>query len=119
MVAFDVSAMADTAWMLALAAMAMGSLKAWRAIPPGAWVPLQWGAEGVPSMMTSRSLAVLFTPVSAVVGGLLLAAGERLAGPEAPHGLTLLRFIAPVFLVFAHRAYLSGAVDGAVAEADA
>jgi hypothetical protein len=119
MAVFDVSAMADTAWMLALAAMGLASLKAWQAIPNGAWVPLQWSQDGVPTMMTSRGLAVLFTPLAALIGGLLLAAGERLAGAGAPHGLILLRFVAPVFLVFAHRAYLAAAVEGAVAEADA
>ena len=115
MVDFDLSAMADTIWMLALGAMTMRSLRSWHALPPEAVVPLQWGPDGEPTLFSSRDLAVLFTPMAALVGGLLLAAGERLAGDGVGAGLMTVRFVAPVVLVFAHVAHLKAAVRAALA----
>lgn len=116
MMDFDLSALADTVWMLALGAMSVRSLRSHAALPQGAMLPLQWGPDGEPVMMAQRDLAVLFTPMAALLGGLLLAAGERLAGGDAGPGLMLVRFAAPVALVFAHVAHLRAAVKGAVIE---
>lgn len=110
MVDFDLSALADTVWMLALCAMAIRSLRSWEMMAPDAQAPLQWGLDGEPTLFAGRDLAVLFTPTAALVGGLLLAAGERLAGDQAGAGLMLVRFAAPVVLVFAHMAHLKAAV---------
>lgn len=117
MAGIDVSAMADTAWMFALAAMFVASLRAWMRLPEDSLAPMLWTPDGTPAMVAGRDLAVLFTPIAALIGGLLLAAAERLAGPDAPHGLVLVRFAAPVFLVFAHRAHLKAAVESVAAEA--
>jgi hypothetical protein len=102
-------AWADLVWGLSMAAMALCSLRAWRRIHPEAWAPLQWGRDGRPVMRAQRNLAVSFTPLAAVVGGLILAAGARLSGDESL-GWMLTRLLAPLLLVVAHQAHLGSAL---------
>ena len=102
------TAAADCVWALCLAAMAVCSLLAWRRIHPEAWAPLQWGRDGRPVMRAQRDLAVSFTPVAAMVGGLLLAAVSRLYGSSL--GWHALRMTAPLLLLAAHQAHMRGAL---------
>jgi hypothetical protein len=101
---------ADVMWSLCLGVMTALSLRAWRMIHPEAWTPLQWGRDGQPVMRAQRGLAVAFTPIAATVGGLMLAAGERMAGVAEP-GWVAVRLIAPLLLVIAHQAHLDSALD--------
>ncbi len=100
---------ADVVWSVCLGAMTALSLRAWRKIHPEAWAPLQWDRDGQPVMRAQRGLAVAFTPAAAMVGGLLLAAGERMAG-ETGAGWMTLRLLAPMLLLAAHQAHLRGAL---------
>ena len=100
---------ADILWSVCLGLMAALSLRAWRKIHPEAWAPLQWGRDGQPVMRAQRDLAVAFTPLAATVGGLLLAASERLAGVAEPAWLVV-RVGAPLLLLAAHRSHLRHAI---------
>ncbi|HUO23181.1 MAG TPA: hypothetical protein VMU59_11750 [Caulobacteraceae bacterium] len=100
---------ADILWSLCLAAMAALSLRAWRRMHPTAWAPLQWDRHGQPVMRAQRDLAVAFTPLAAAVGGLLLAAAERLSGQVEP-GWLAVRLLAPLLLLAAHRSHLRHAM---------
>ena len=102
-------ASADILWSLCLVAMTALSLRAWLRIHPDAWAPLQWDREGQPVMRAQRSLAVAFTPLAAAVGGLLLAASERMSGQSEP-GWDAVRLVAPLLLLAAHRSHLRHAV---------
>ncbi|HEX4177058.1 MAG TPA: hypothetical protein VHY57_01420, partial [Rhizomicrobium sp.] len=86
---------ADVMWSVCLGVMTGLSLRAWRLIHPHAWTPLQWGRDGQPVMRAQRGLAVAFTPIAAAVGGLMLAAGERMAGVAEP-GWMAVRLLAPL-----------------------
>ena len=100
---------ADVLWGLCLVAMAALSLRAWRRMHPEAMAPLQWDREGLPVVRAQRSLAVAFTPLAAVVGGLLLAASERMAGEVEP-GWGAVRLVAPLLLLAAHRSHMGHAL---------
>jgi hypothetical protein len=55
---------------LSIASLAMISsmaLTAWRRIPKGVTIPMQWNKEGVPTWRASKPLALLFTPVMSTV----------------------------------------------------
>ena len=108
-VQWDSGLWTDGLWAVCLGLMAFVSLQAWRRIQPQAWTPLQWGRDGKPVMRAQRNLAVAFTPLAAAVAGLMMAAGERMAG-EPSDGWMALRMVAPVLLVVAHRAHLSSAL---------
>ena len=107
--------LADSVWAAALVVMALCSLRAWRRMDAEAWAPLQWNRHGKPLMRAQRDLAVAFTPLAAMAGGLLLAAGARLGDPSET-GWTLVRLITPVLLVVAHQAHLKGALKTLKAE---
>ena len=109
------TALADGVWAAALLVMALCSLRAWRRIDAEAWAPLQWGRDGRPVMRAQRDLAVGFTPLVAMAGGLLLAAGARL-GDGSQIGWTLIRLTAPVMLAVLHQAHMRGAVKTLKAE---
>ncbi len=100
---------ADVVWSLCLGVMIALSLNAWRRIHPQALAPLQWGRDGQPVMRAGRSLAVAFTPLAATVGGLVLAAGERLSAAAEP-GWMAVRLIAPLLILIAHQAHLRSAL---------
>ena len=100
---------ADVLWSVCLGVMTGLSLRTWRQVDSAAWVPLQWGRDGKPVMRAQRSLALAFTPMAATVAGLLLAASERLSGGVEP-GWTVVRVIAPLLLLVAHRSHLSHAL---------
>jgi hypothetical protein len=106
---------ADAVWGVALVVMALCSVRAWRRMHPEAWAPLQWGLDGRPMLRAQRDLAVAFTPMAAMAGGLLLAAGARLGDPSET-GWAATRLIAPVLLVIAHQAHLGGALKTLKAE---
>ena len=108
-VALDDGLMVDVLWSVCLGAMAGMSLRAWRRVDREAWVPLQWGRDGRPVMRAQRGLALAFTPMAATIGGLLLAACERVAGASDP-AWTVVRLIAPLLLLAAHRSHLGHAV---------
>jgi hypothetical protein len=101
--------LADGVWAAALLVMALCSARAWRRMDAEAWAPLQWNRSGQPVMRAQRDLAVAFTPLVAMAGGLLLAAGARLGDPSQT-GWALIRLIAPLALVVAHQAHLRGAL---------
>jgi hypothetical protein len=105
---------ADVVWAAALAVMALCSARAWRRMDAEAWAPLQWNRHGKPVMRAQRDLAVAFTPMAAMAGGLLLAAGARLGDPST--GWALTRLIAPLLLAVAHQAHLRGALTTLKAE---
>lgn len=109
------TALADGVWAAALVVMVLCSLRAWRRMDAEAWAPLQWGRDGRPVMRAQRDLAVAFTPVVAMAGGLLLAAGARL-GDDAQPGWTLIRLAAPVLLAVLHQAHMKGAMKTLKAE---
>ena len=109
------TALADGVWAGALLVMALCSLRAWRRMDAEAWAPLQWGRDGRPVMRAQRDLAVGFTPLVAMAGGLLLAAGARL-GDDSQIGWTLIRLAAPVMLAILHQAHMKGAVKTLKAE---
>jgi len=100
---------ADGVWSLCLGAMTALSFRAWRRIDPKAMTPLQWGRDGKPIMRAGRALAVGFTPLGAAVGGLVLAAGERMA-PVAEPGWMTVRLVAPLLILAAHQAHLRSAL---------
>ena len=100
---------ADGVWSLCLGLMTALSLLAWRRIHPEAMAPLQWGRDGKPIMRAGRSLAVGFTPLVATVGGLMLAAGERLSAVPEP-GWMAVRLVAPLLILVAHQAHLRSAL---------
>jgi hypothetical protein len=109
------TALADGVWAGALLVMALCSLRAWRRMGAEAWAPLQWGRDGRPVMRAQRDLAVAFTPVVAMAGGLLLAAGARLGG-DSQTGWSLIRLAAPVMLAILHQVHMKGAVRTLKAE---
>ncbi len=109
------TALADGIWALAIVAMGLCSVRAWRRIDAEAWAPLQWGRDGRPVMRAQRDLAVAFTPLVAMAGGLLLAAGARLGDPSQT-GWTVIRLAAPIMLVVFHQAHMKGAVKTLKAE---
>jgi hypothetical protein len=74
-----------------------------------AWAPLQWNRSGQPVMRARRDVAVGFTPLVAMAGGLLLAAGARLGDPSET-GWAMIRLVAPLALMVAHQAHLRGAL---------
>mgnify|MGYP001552897443 FL=1 len=100
---------ADGIWSLCLGLMTALSLVAWRRIHPEAMAPLQWGRDGRPIMRAGRALAVSFTPLAAAVGGLMMAAGERLSPAPEPAWLAV-RLIAPLLILAAHQAHLRSAL---------
>ncbi len=107
--------LADVVWALSVAAMILVSAKAWRRIDAEAWAPLQWSRDGRPLMRAQRDLAVAFTPLVALAGGLLLAAGARLGDPSET-GWVALRLAAPVFLAAFHYLHMQGALKTLKAE---
>jgi hypothetical protein len=109
------TALADGVWAVALIVMALCSARAWRRMDSEAWAPLQWGRDGQPLMRAQRDLAVAFTPMVAMAGGLLLAAGARL-GDASQTGWVALRLAAPVLLAIAHQMHLKGALKTLKAE---
>jgi hypothetical protein len=100
----------DVLWGVCLGMMTVLSLRTWRQVHREAWVPLQWGRDGEPVMRAQRDLAVAFTPMAAVVAGLLLAASQRLSGAIEP-GWTVVRLFAPILLVVAHRSHMGHALE--------
>jgi hypothetical protein len=100
---------ADVTWSVCLGLMTALSLLAWRRIHPEAMAPLQWGRDGKPIMRAGRGLAVGFTPLAATVGGLMLAAGERMSAVAEP-GWMAVRLIAPLLILAAHQAHLRSAL---------
>ena len=109
------TALADGVWAVALVVMALCSVRAWRRMDAAAWAPLQWGRDGRPVMRAQRDLAVAFTPMVAMAGGLLLAAGARL-GDRSETGWVALRLAAPVLLAVTHQMHLRGALKTLKAE---
>ena len=109
------TALADGVWAAALIVMALCSVRAWRRIDAEAWAPLQWNRHGKPVMRAQRDLAVAFTPLAAMAGGLLLAAGARLGDPSET-GWAVTRLLAPLLLAIAHQAHLRGALKTLKAE---
>jgi hypothetical protein len=107
--------LADGVWAAALMVMVMCSVRAWRRIDAEAWAPLQWGRDGRPVMRAQRDLAVAFTPLVAMAGGLLLAAGARLGDPSEP-GWAALRLAAPIVLAITHQLHMKGALKTLKAE---
>jgi hypothetical protein len=107
--------LADGVWATALVVMALCSARAWRRMDAEAWAPLQWGRDGRPVMRAQRDLAVAFTPLVAMAGGLLLAAGARL-GDDTQTGWTVIRLAAPVMLAVLHQAHMKGAMKTLKAE---
>ena len=108
-------ALADGVWAAALLVMALCSVRAWRRMDAEVWAPLQWGRDGRPVMRAQRDLAVAFTPLVAMAGGLLLAAGARL-GEDGQPGWILIRLAAPVMLAVLHQLHMKGAVKTLKAE---
>jgi hypothetical protein len=108
------TALADGVWAGALLVMGLCSVRAWRRMDAEAWAPLQWGRDGTPVMRAQRDLAVAFTPMVAMAGGLLLAAGARLG--DAQTGWTVIRLAAPVMLAVLHQAHMKGAMKTLKAE---
>jgi hypothetical protein len=109
------TALADGVWAAALLVMVLCSARAWRRMDAEAWAPLQWGRDGRPVMRAQRDLAVAFTPMVAMAGGLLLAAGARLGDP-AQTGWTVIRLAAPLMLAILHQVHMRGAVKTLKAE---
>ena len=109
------TALADGVWALALTVMIACSARAWRRMDAEAWAPLQWGRDGRPVMRAQRDLAVAFTPMAALAGGLLLAAGARLGDPSQT-GWVLVRLTAPLLLAVSHQMHLKGALKTLKAE---
>lgn len=109
------TALADGVWATALLVMSLCSLRAWRRMDAEAWAPLQWNRDGQPVMRAQRDLAVAFTPLVAMAGGLLLAAGARLGDPSET-GWVMLRLVAPVLLMVTHQMHLKGALKTLKAE---
>jgi hypothetical protein len=109
------TALADGVWATALLVMSLCSLRAWRRMDAEAWAPLQWNRDGQPVMRAQRDLAVAFTPLVAMAGGLLLAAGARLGDPSET-GWVVLRLTAPILLMVMHQAHLKGALKTLKAE---
>jgi hypothetical protein len=107
--------LADGVWAAAIVIMGLCSARAWRRMHPESWAPLQWSRDGRPMLRAQRDLAVAFTPMAALAGGLLLAAGARLGDPSET-GWTLIRLAAPVLLAVAHQAHLGGALETLKAE---
>jgi hypothetical protein len=107
--------LADGVWATALVIMTLCSARAWRRMDAEAWAPLQWSRDGRPVMRAQRDLAVAFTPLVAMAGGLLLAAGARLGDPSQT-GWDLIRLLAPLPLVIAHQLHLRGALKTLKAE---
>ncbi len=109
------TALADLVWAAAILVMVLCSVRAWRRMDAEAWAPLQWGRDGRPVMRAQRDLAVAFTPMAAMAGGLLLAAGARLGDPSETTW-DLIRLSAPVLLAIAHQLHLKGALKTLKAE---
>ena len=109
------TALADLVWAAAILVMVLCSVRAWRRMDAEAWAPLQWGRDGRPVMRAQRDLAVGFTPMAAMAGGLLLAAGARLGDPSETTW-DLIRLTAPVLLAIAHQLHLKGALKTLKAE---
>jgi len=109
------TALADGVWAAALMVMILCSARAWRRMDAESWPPLQWNRHGDPVMRAQRDLAVAFTPMAALAGGLLLAAGARLGDPSQT-GWVLVRLAAPVLLATAHQMHLRGALKTLKAE---
>ena len=109
------TALADLVWAAAILVMVTCSARAWRRMGAEAWAPLQWGRDGRPVMRAQRDLAVAFTPMAAMAGGLLLAAGARLGDPSETTW-DLIRLTAPVLLAIAHQLHLKGALKTLKAE---
>ena len=115
MLDWNSTALADGVWAAALLVMAVCSARAWRRMDAEAWAPLQWGRDGRPVMRAQRDLAVAFTPMVAMAGGLLLAAGARLGDPSQTAWVAL-RLAAPVVLAITHQLHLKGALKTLKAE---
>jgi hypothetical protein len=109
------TALADGVWAAALMVMVLCSARAWRRMDAAAWAPLQWGRDGRPVMRAQRDLAVAFTPMVAMAGGLLLAAGARLGDPSEVGWVTV-RLAAPVLLMITHQLHLKNALKTLKAE---
>ena len=109
------TALADGVWAGALFVMTFCSVRAWRRMDAEAWAPLQWGRDGRPVMRAQRDLAVAFTPLVAMAGGLLLAAGARLGDPSET-GWVAVRLAAPLLLAITHQMHLRGALKTLKAE---
>ena len=114
---FDLTStgLADGVWAAALMVMVLCSARAWRRMDATAWAPLQWGRDGRPVMRAQRDLAVAFTPMVAMAGGLLLAAGARLGDPSVVGWVTV-RLAAPVLLMITHQLHLKNALKTLKAE---
>ncbi|HEY4030393.1 MAG TPA: hypothetical protein VGM25_08620 [Caulobacteraceae bacterium] len=109
------TALADCVWVLALVVMTLCSARAWLRMDAEAWAPLQWNRDGRPMMRAQRDLAVAFTPMVAMAGGLLLAAGARLGDPSQT-GWVALRLVTPLLLAITHQMHLTSALKTLKAE---
>ena len=108
---FNASAVADGVWLLAVTAMVLRSIEAWRRFPQAEMIPLQWTTQGEPSLWASRDLALALTPMVGLAAGLLLASAARAAGDYVPAALLAVRFAAPLVLVASHHWHMRGAVE--------
>ena len=111
----DTGLVMDVLWSVCLGVMTGLSLRTWRRVGSEAMVPLQWGADGRPVMRAQRSLAVGFTPMVAMAGGLMLAAAERMADTAEPAWMGV-RLVAPLLLVVVHRSHMGHALATLKAE---
>jgi uncharacterized membrane protein len=64
---FTLRALGDGLSILSLSLISSMALAAWKRIPKGVKVPMQWNNKGVPSWRASKPFALLFAPVMVAV----------------------------------------------------
>ncbi|MFZ5719844.1 MAG: hypothetical protein ACOY5Y_10325 [Pseudomonadota bacterium] len=100
---FDLLAIiGDAVWIFAMATIASGARAAWRRIPAGARLPMQWSLGRKPTWRAPRGAAFALTLGIPLVFGLILSAAARAPDLEAgePLLILLLRIAtAPLFML--------------------
>ncbi|MEW6018538.1 MAG: hypothetical protein AB1760_10750 [Pseudomonadota bacterium] len=102
----------DALWIVALAMMAGASQRAWRRIPAGTKLPMQFSRDGRPVLRLRRAIALLLTPTIAFIVSLFLLGQNRAIAPGTADALVLFGVRATLAAVFAlaHLRWLDAAM---------
>ena len=112
----------DVLWIIALSIMSSAALTAWRRIPAGVTVPMQWATSGKVNWRVGKRVALPLVPLVALFIGLMLVVMNRNAAATADAALILfgVRAVVPAIFALFYLRWLKAALktleeEGAIA----
>ena len=102
----------DGLWIAALSIVFSASMGAWKRIPAGAKVPMQWNRAGAVSLRAPKPVALLALPFAAFFLGVMLLVANRNAGASGSNALILfgVRATIPAIVAIMHLRWLQAAL---------